>query len=191
MGFGSRPDVPDDPRSDDPDGGFTRFRSVFDSHYQAIYRYVFRRLAPDRSDVPDVTAEVFTVAWKRRGSLPAPPEDLLWLYGVARRVVSRHQRGLKRRERLHARLAGLASSPGTLDLAEDRDRVQSALARLRPADREALLLVLWEDLAHAEAARVLGCSTNAVGIRVHRAKKRLSILLDADQGGPDPGPVQK
>ena len=45
-----------------------------------------------------------------------------------------------------------------------------------------LQLVLWEQLSHAEAAQVLGCSANAVAIRVHRAKARLRGLLAT---GPD------
>ena len=35
------------------------------------------------------------------------------------------------------------------------------------------MLVAWEQLSYAEAAQVLGCSPNAVGIRVHRARTRV------------------
>jgi DNA-directed RNA polymerase specialized sigma24 family protein len=51
---------------------------------------------------------------------------------------------------------------------------------LKPAYREALLLVHWEQLTYAEAAETLGCSVNAVGIRVHRAKERLRQLLGTE-----------
>jgi DNA-directed RNA polymerase specialized sigma24 family protein len=50
---------------------------------------------------------------------------------------------------------------------------RSARALLPRADREALLLVYWEQLTYAEAAETLGCSVNAIGIRVHKAKARL------------------
>jgi DNA-directed RNA polymerase specialized sigma24 family protein len=39
------------------------------------------------------------------------------------------------------------------------------------------MLVYWEQLSHAEAAQVLGCSPNAVAIRTHRAKERLRDAL--------------
>ena len=58
-----------------------------------------------------------------------------------------------------------------------RDHLIAALDQLSRAEREALQLVLWEQLSHAEAAQVLGCSANAVAIRVHRAKARLRELL--------------
>ncbi len=44
-------------------------------------------------------------------------------------------------------------------------RFLAAMDRLRPADREALRLVLWDDLSHADAAAVLGCSVNAFELR--------------------------
>jgi RNA polymerase sigma-70 factor (ECF subfamily) len=62
-------------------------------------------------------------------------------------------------------------------------RVLAAVGELRPAHREALLLVHWEQLTYAEAAEALGCSVNAVGIRVHKARARLRELLAADTAG--------
>ena len=48
-----------------------------------------------------------------------------------------------------------------------------ALRQVPATEREALLLVAWEQLSYAEAAQVLGCSPNAIGIRVHRARARI------------------
>jgi RNA polymerase sigma-70 factor (ECF subfamily) len=59
--------------------------------------------------------------------------------------------------------------------------VVAALDRLSVREREALQLVLWEELSHAEAAQVLGCSANAVAIRVHRAKTRLRRELSTTE----------
>ena len=47
----------------------------------------------------------------------------------------------------------------------------------------------WEQLTYAEAAEALGCSVNAVGIRVHRAKERLRTLLGTDRQADRPVPV--
>jgi RNA polymerase sigma factor (sigma-70 family) len=69
--------------------------------------------------------------------------------------------------------------PGLRDAISDR--VVAALDRLSVREREALQLVLWEELSHAEAAQVLGCSANAVAIRVHRAKTRLRRELSATE----------
>jgi RNA polymerase sigma-70 factor (ECF subfamily) len=47
--------------------------------------------------------------------------------------------------------------------------------------------VHWEQLSHAEAAQVMGCSANAVAIRVHRARGRLREAL-VELAEPQPAP---
>ena len=55
-----------------------------------------------------------------------------------------------------------------------------ALKELRQMDREVLTLVYWDGLSHAETASVLGCSVNAVALRVKKAKVRLHDKLTSN-----------
>jgi DNA-directed RNA polymerase specialized sigma24 family protein len=87
-----------------------RFHTLYENCYQAIYACVLRRTTAGHDDVPDIVAEVFVVAWRRRHVIPEPPEDRLWLYGVARRVLHDHERRVSRRRRLEARLWEQASA---------------------------------------------------------------------------------
>jgi RNA polymerase sigma-70 factor (ECF subfamily) len=173
---------------------------LFEDCYQAVHRYVRRRISSSGDDVLDVTAQVFTVAWRRFDRIPEPPLDLPWLYGVARKVVSRQQRTLHRRQRLKDRLTAEAtvSHPDPTTVDPDKERMHRAIERLRPKDREVVRLVLWEELSHADAARVLGCSPNAIGIRMHRARERLRLELTneparplTDSWRPDPSPREE
>jgi RNA polymerase sigma factor (sigma-70 family) len=155
------------------------FEALYVQHYPAIYAYVHRRLLGLGAEVTDVVADVFSVAWRRLDEVPEPPGDRLWLYAVARRCVARARRSGWRRWRLQARLAEEARV--ATDALNDDTRVslvRDAMDRLRPVDREVLQLVMWEGLTHVEAAQVLDCSTNAVGVRLHRARKRLQIDLE-------------
>jgi RNA polymerase sigma-70 factor (ECF subfamily) len=164
------------------------FEVLYRSCYQAIYAYVWRRVDGCRDDVPDIVAEIFTVAWRRLDAMPSPPRDRLWLYGVARRVVLDQQRRTVRKLRLESWLRvnaraeqhGHVPDPAHL-------RLREAVDRLPPLDREALRLVAWDGLSHAEAAEVLGCTVNAVALRVHKAKARLKAGLTPDEP-PRPAP---
>jgi RNA polymerase sigma-70 factor (ECF subfamily) len=154
------------------------FEAFYVRHYPAIYAYVHRRLVGFGSEVSDVVADVFSVAWRRLDEVPDAPEDRLWLYAVARRCVARARRSGWRRWRLHARLSEDARAETTGGSEDPRvSLVRDAMERLRPVDREVLQLVMWEGLGHTEAAQVLGCSTNAVAIRLHKARKRLQAEL--------------
>jgi RNA polymerase sigma-70 factor (ECF subfamily) len=152
------------------------FRHTYEANFEVVHRYVGARL-DDRAEVADVVADVFAVAWRRRADRPAGTEELPWLLGVARRVLADHRRASTRRMRLVARVAAQpAAAPRSTDddLAE---QLEGAMAVLGERDREALRLVAWDDLSHADAARVLGCSLNALNVRVHRALRRLERAL--------------
>jgi RNA polymerase sigma factor (sigma-70 family) len=167
-----------------------RFEALYRSSYKAIFGYVLRRTDGDLDAVGDLVAEVFVVALRRQDAIPLPPQDRLWLYGVARRVLLDHQRRRARRIRLESRLRIQAlSETRSGDDEPSLLRVRAAMEQLRPADREALQLVAWDGLSHAEAAQVLGCTPNAVALRVHKAKARLrEILSPPDLNAPDPAP---
>jgi len=168
-----------------------RFEALYTGSYQEISGYVRRRVPPDAAD--DVVAQVFTVAWRRFGQVPSPPQDRLWLFGVARNCAAEHHRSVTRWLRLRTRLsqepALAASVPGPGGSDHDPGPVLAALASLRPKEREALQLVLWDELSHAEAAEVLGCTVNAFELRYRRARNRVRDALaaawaDAARGAP-------
>jgi RNA polymerase sigma factor (sigma-70 family) len=149
-----------------------QFESLYAACYAEIAGYVRRRVAD--ADADDVIAHIFTVAWRKFEQVPPPPDDRLWLFGVARNSVAEHDRSRQRRLRLHVRLAQDAVTAATWARADNSDRryepVLTAIRSLPPAEREALQLVLWEELTHAEAASVLGCSVNAFELRYRRAR---------------------
>jgi DNA-directed RNA polymerase specialized sigma24 family protein len=68
----------------------------------------------------------------------------------------------------------------------DRNRLR-ALASLREADREALLLVAWEGLTSAEAAQALDSSVAAFHVRAFRARRRLLRALATEEVSGTPG----
>ena len=162
-----------------------RFRELYQANFRPVQGYAVNRLGT-ADDVPDVVAEVFTIAWRRLADVPPPPADRFWLYGTARRVIARRHRSAGRLRNLLGRLAAErypTPQPAAGPFDPVTEHVLAALAELKAADREALLLVHWEQLSYAEAAQVLGCSANAVGIRVHKAKARLRALLGEETGG--------
>lgn len=150
-----------------------RFRELYQANYERILGYALRRGA-SAEDAADVAAETFLVAWRRLEQVPAGEEARSWLYGVARRVLGNHRRGVLRRAKLTGRLAeDIARFDRLATPTPDGVGARSAFEALRPADREILGLATWEGLGTAELAAALGCSPNAAKIRLHRARRRL------------------
>jgi RNA polymerase sigma factor (sigma-70 family) len=148
-----------------------RFTALYRAHYDAVLRYARRRVVDDRCG--DVTSEVFVIAWRKMSDIPTEP--LPWLYAVARRVVANQLRTDARAARLYERAAAHTTPDdgGFADSVTSSLELGAALDKLPGADREALLLVAWEGLSGRDAAKVLGCSTPAFAMRLHRARKRL------------------
>jgi len=177
------------PPTDDQTRGRTgldhRFEICFRDNYAAVLAFTVRRL-PDRATAEDAASETFAVAWRRREFIPEEP--LPWLYGIALRVVANQRRSGRRRRRLGDRLEGEAGlwapAPEPVDALHRRD----AFGRLSEDEREVLRLVAWDGLDTREGASVLGCSTAAFRVRLHRARRKLAKHLEATGHSPDESP---
>jgi RNA polymerase sigma-70 factor (ECF subfamily) len=164
-----------------------RFQQVYQAHHRAVLGYFLRRT--DATSARDGAAETFLVAWRRLDEVPDGDRALLWLYGVARRVLANQRRSRDRYAALGRKLTP-AETPDTrspelvvLRRAED-DEMLSAVARLRPEDQEILRLAVWEELPHAEIAGIIGTSPHAVTQRLHRITSRLARDLQRPIAGP-------
>lgn len=156
------------------------FHDLIAAHQGSVRRYAARRVP--LSDVDEVVAEVFVVAWRHRDRLPE--QVGLWLLRAARNTVAHHYRAQQRRRRLADRLHTYADraqyAPDPADAwagTEATDAVTAALARLPPGDQEVLRLTYWEQLDTTDIAYVLECSPAAARVRVHRARRRLLAAL--------------
>jgi len=164
-----------------PQAGLTerqaRFEELYAANQAPILGYALRRTA-SADDAADVLAETFLTAWRRLDEVPPGGDARLWLYGTARRVLANHYRGERRRSALAGRLrAELAESYVPPEFDGESARIAAALRRLPERQRELLALNAWEGLDYGEIAAVLGCSRNAVRIRLHRARAALATEL--------------
>jgi RNA polymerase sigma factor (sigma-70 family) len=165
-----------------PQDGADRFERLFRRQHAAVVAYVRRRAPADLVD--DVVSETFLVTWRRLEHVPE--EELPWLLAVARNVLATQRRGARRRRGLTAKLHGTSAAPAMVPALEscsgDADGVDrellAALAKLSARDREALLLIAWDELESHQAAVVLGERPGAFRVRLHRARKRLRRLLE-------------
>lgn len=156
------------------------FAAMYEQNRARVYAFAVSRAGRQLAD--EILSEVFMIAWRRFDVIPEPP--LPWLLGVARNVAM-HQFRASAREQSLAEEMGvwLSAAEYTVgDIAEDvadRIAVLTALTTLTESDRELLTLVAWHDLPPKSAARVIGCSTAAYFVRLHRARRRLEFAVAA------------
>lgn len=149
------------------------FEQLVASAYEPLQRYLRRRTDPTTAD--DVLGDVLLVMWRRFDDIP-PEAPLAWAYGVARGCLANSTRSAARQERLVQRLTDTRPPAVAADFADDS--LHEALRELPDADREILRLWAWEQLPPREIAVVLGISSNAASIRLHRAIRKLKRRLE-------------
>lgn len=148
-----------------------RFREVF-AHLGAITAYAWRR---GSRDADGIAAEAMSIAWRRLADVPRD-DPLPWLYATARNLLLAERRATGRTALSEPEQSVPAPELQELDAELDR-----GLRSLSPTDREALLLVAWEDLAPAQAARALGLNPTAFRVRLLRARRRLRAALEEER----------
>jgi RNA polymerase sigma-70 factor (ECF subfamily) len=153
-----------------------RFSRLYDEYYTPVYGYVVSRAGSRLAE--DIASEAFGLAWQQFSDLPEQP--LPWLLRLARQVIRKSIRTEERQAALVSELEIWAGEVGD-DVAIgviDRAANLRGLAALSDADREVLTLVAWHGLTPGEAASVVGCTSTAFFVRLHRARKRLAKAID-------------
>jgi RNA polymerase sigma factor (sigma-70 family) len=171
-----------------------RFREFYESCFGRISAYVIRR-TKTKDDAADVIAETFEVAWRKFASIPRGDVEILWLYGVARRVLANQRRSSMRREQLVRKVAlDLPSLTEDADGDSSWQLVRTVLSQLSSSDQDLITLAYWEDLSSKEIAYVLETSPGTVRVRLLRARRRFeSAFVESsnstqDDGATDFGP---
>jgi len=141
----------------------------------------------DRAD--DLVQETLVKAWSNLGSFTPGTNMRAWLFTILRNTFYSNHR--KRRREVQdvegehaARLATHPAQNGHMDLADFR----TALGKLPPDQREALILIGASGFSYEEAAEICGCAVGTVKSRVNRARNRLAELMSitsAEAFGPD------
>ena len=145
-----------------------RFAAVF-AHLGAVRAYAARR---GSSDPDGIAAETMTIAWRRLADVPVG-DARPWVFATARNLLLAEFRRARR---------GADAQPDrpileALAVPGLSVEIESALGALSDLDREALVLVAWEELTPTEAAAVLGISAITFRVRLMRARKRFKLVL--------------
>ena len=162
------------------------FEHLYESHAKNIERWV-RRLAGPSADVEDLMHDVFVVALRKRTEFRGDAKLSTWLFAITRRIVRKRRFRAKLRgfwDFRHQKESEAAATPlptplEELERRQDHVRLYAALDRLGEKYRSVIILCDLEGLPAVEAGELLGLSSNAVWVRVHRGR---ALLLEQLQG---------
>ncbi|HEY3550638.1 MAG TPA: RNA polymerase sigma factor [Gaiellaceae bacterium] len=158
-----------------------KFEEVFEAELDSLHGYLARRLGSAAAD--DLAADTFVIAYRRWSDFDASRPVRPWLYGIAANLLQHHWRKERRMLRAYAR-TGLdpvaqddEAAVERLDARAENAHLAQALAELRPAERDVLLLHAWAELSDGDIAQALSLPVGTVKSRLSRARDHMRNRL--------------
>ena len=151
------------------------FARIVERHINLVHSVALRHTA-NRHHAEEITQAVFIVLARRAGSLGRQTVLSGWLYHAARLTAanflrSEIRRAMREQEAFMQSSAEATSShPNWIEFAPLLD---TGMARLRPADRDALVLRYFQNKSLREVGQALGVEERAAQKRVDRALEKL------------------
>jgi RNA polymerase sigma factor (sigma-70 family) len=150
---------------------------LYRAHVAEVYRYAFAVLG-NHSDAEDVTQTTFLNAYRalEQGVKPRKPSN--WLLTIASNAIKQRFRQEQSRPRYvqlderiaHAETADDEAGPSVGELL-------TALSKIPPQQRQAIVLREFEGRSYAEIAEILGVTTSALETLLFRARRSLAEEL--------------
>jgi RNA polymerase sigma-70 factor, ECF subfamily len=176
-------------------GSDEAFTNLVEAYQKHVYNLCYRMLGEPES-AEDAAQETFLRAFQHLQRYDRKRPFATWLLSIAAHYCI---------DRLRRRKFSMTSidqdeNEGGFELpdtnspnpesevmhGEQREQMQGLLKRLDSIDRAAIVLRYWNDCSEAEIAEALNLTVSAVKSRLHRARRELGGLWQAETPRPKP-----
>lgn len=147
---------------------------------QTMVRAMTFRMTGSLDDAEELAQDAFIRAFQQLPKFNGSAKFSSWLCKIAINLSLDWKRRENRRAGIHSTWAAdaYAEPPSNDGFPDELSRkVQDALNRLPAKQRAAIVLTVYENQSHAEAAKTLGCTEATVSWRVFAARRKLKGLL--------------
>jgi RNA polymerase sigma factor (sigma-70 family) len=149
-------------------------------------RSIGRARLTDRGELDDFVQETLLRAYTRRDQLGDVERLPQWVHAIARNTAINWNRDRKYLPMLSDAVDdsadGAEGAYATMEAEERFRALRAALMALAPHDREMLVAHVVDGVAYGDLQTRYGLSSSAVGVRLHRAKRRMRQRLGAMVG---------
>jgi RNA polymerase sigma-70 factor (ECF subfamily) len=134
------------------------------------------------SSVEEILNDTMLVVWRRADTYNGGSKLSTWIFAIAYRLTLKALRRLDDpvEDPAEEPADDQASGPESLLMANQQATLlREVLARLPPAQLAVIELAYFQDFSYREIAVVLDCPVDTVKTRMFHARRKLRVLLDA------------
>ena len=159
-------------------GDVQAFATLVERYQRVLYNLGLRMLG-NPEDARDASQTAFLKAWQKLSSFDPRYRFFSWIYKI---TVNECLNVINRRRRTEpldpqVELPSREDASSTLRAREASERVQKALLRLSPEQREVVILRHFLEMSYSEIAATLTVPEKTVKSRLYEARQRLVHLL--------------
>jgi len=163
------------------DGDAAAFGELYDIHVDQIYRHIYYRVGSP-GDAEDLTQQVFINAWRAIGRFRKKSSPFAaWLMTISRNLLTDFYRARKDNISLDGDYDKVSDEPDPAQITEtesERRELMQVIARLPEDHRRVIILRFIEDYSFSEIAAALRKSEGAVRVVLHRALKKMRVMME-------------
>jgi RNA polymerase sigma factor (sigma-70 family) len=150
---------------------------LYRAHVAEVYRYAFAVLG-NHADAEDVTQTTFLNAYRalEQGVRPRKPSN--WLLTIASNAIKQRFRQEQSRPRQVELDERIAHAEADDDDGPSVGELLTALSKIPPQQRQAIVLREFEGRSYGEIAEILGVTTSALETLLFRARRSLAEELE-------------
>ena len=165
-------------------GDAATLEQLYVDHIDALLRHA-RALLHDVREAQDLAHDAFAVAFRTLPRFRGDATFGTYLHGIALNLARRRWRHSARTRAAMSALRWFSGRPTRneprlsegIDAGREVQALADAVETLRPAQREAFVLLLVEQLPGDEAARVAGVRPEVLRVRATRAKQAVRAAM--------------
>jgi RNA polymerase sigma-70 factor, ECF subfamily len=159
------------------------FGELYDRHVVRVYRHIYYMVG-NAAEAEDLTAHTFMRAWEAiaRYQVRGAP-FVSWLLRIAHNMGVSHLRSRRESSELHDGIVdhkAYRDPEAAYERTAEEELVREAILKLRPEQRQVIILRFIEDLEYPEVADIIGKTVAAVRVIQHRAltslRKQMKLL---------------
>ena len=166
-------------------GRLESFGTLYERYHSPMVALAYSVLG-DRDLAEDAAQEVFAIACQKLGTLRHGAKFAGWLASICRNVSLSNLRSKGKSAAVNFH----KSVENQNDQECRRDVIREAVWKLRPADRELIVMRYYDGFSQAQISSVLNISPSAVNGRLFRAKRKIAkYLIRSGFTGEDYGTV--
>ena len=165
-------------------GGDTQAFAVLVDRYKDLVFTLAIRMMKNREEAEEVSQDTFIKVYKALPKFKGDSKLSTWVYKVAYNTcLDRIKKNKNRYNEItidsftEYKLKTVGNALDALEEKEQQQTIQDCLQQLASKDSFLLSLFYFEELSLEEISKIVDMEANTVKVNIHRARKRLAILL--------------